>query len=191
MFVYIPYDRRRAVEYARRWALSRNPLFTDFSAVGGDCTGFVSQAVLAGGCVMDTTPTFGWYYRSEADRAPAWSGVEFFYDYMTGVGNFPPADSRSGPYGRDVLLRDASIGDVIQLADAEVTFYHTLIVTGFSGGDTLVAAHTVDSLDRPLSTYSYESLRVIKIEGFRLYLPDGDCYENLIEGRSLEGVRFG
>ena len=30
------YDRRRAYEYALRWAYRRNPLFTDFSELGGD-----------------------------------------------------------------------------------------------------------------------------------------------------------
>ena len=35
---YIPYDRSRAVAYARRWALSRNPLFSDYTGIGGDCS---------------------------------------------------------------------------------------------------------------------------------------------------------
>ena len=41
MFLNKPYNRERAVEYARRWALSRNPLFENFSGIGGDCTNFV------------------------------------------------------------------------------------------------------------------------------------------------------
>lgn len=60
------YDRAQAVAYARRWALSRNPLFYDFTGIGGDCTNFVSQCLLAGCCVMDYEPVFGWYYRSAA-----------------------------------------------------------------------------------------------------------------------------
>ncbi|MBR5616363.1 MAG: amidase domain-containing protein, partial [Clostridia bacterium] len=43
MLIEIPYMRERAVEYALRWALSRNPLFPDFAGIGGDCTNFVSQ----------------------------------------------------------------------------------------------------------------------------------------------------
>ena len=81
MLLIKPYNRDRAVQYARRWALGRNPLFVNFAGQGGDCTSFVSQAVLAGGCVMDYTPTFGWYYVSPENRAPAWSGVEYFYNY--------------------------------------------------------------------------------------------------------------
>ena len=50
MLITKPYQRERAVEYARRWALDRNPLFADFSGIGGNCTNFVSQCVLAGSC---------------------------------------------------------------------------------------------------------------------------------------------
>ena len=82
MLVTKPYNRDRAVEYARRWALSRNPLFINFAGIGGDCTNFVSQCVLAGSCTMNFTRDFGWYYISSSDRAPAWAGVEYFYDFM-------------------------------------------------------------------------------------------------------------
>ena len=83
MFLNKPYNRERAVEYARRWALSRNPLFENFSGIGGDCTNFVSQCVYAGCCQMNYTPDFGWYYVSLNNRAPAWTGVEFFYNFLT------------------------------------------------------------------------------------------------------------
>ena len=81
MLTDISYNREYAVAYARRWALMRNPLFIDFTGIGGNCTNFVSQCLLAGSSVMDFTPTFGWYYRSPEDRAPAWSGVEQLYDF--------------------------------------------------------------------------------------------------------------
>ena len=37
------YDRRRAREYARRWAYGRNPLFYNFTGIGGDCTNFIVE----------------------------------------------------------------------------------------------------------------------------------------------------
>ena len=73
MLKELGYDRQRAVAYARRWAYSRNPLFYNFTGIGGDCTNFISQCLLAGCCVMNCTPTFGWYYRNASDRAPAHS----------------------------------------------------------------------------------------------------------------------
>ena len=39
------YNRQSAVEYARRWALGRNPAYYDFEGIGGDCTSFVSQCL--------------------------------------------------------------------------------------------------------------------------------------------------
>ena len=181
------YDRYRAVEYARRWAEGRNRLFGDFSGVGGDCTNFVSQAVFAGSCVMDYTYIFGWYFKSLEDRAPAWTGVAAFYDFMTGSGDFAPTSMREGPFGYEVGRRDALLGDVIQLVNEEGVFYHTLIVTGFSGDEILVCAHSIDSFDRPLSSYEDAvGERIIHVAG--VMTPEeydgtaGDCFERIING---------
>ena len=185
MIVYKEYNRARAVEYARRWALSRNPLFTNFAGRGGDCTNFVSQCIYAGSCQMNFTPSFGWYYIDQNDRAPAWSSVEYFYDFITGAPSFSSENGNIGPFG---ILTDAMgvfEGDVVQLADESGDFYHTLIITGFSGGQTLVSAHTNDALDKPLSEYNYASLRYIHVEGVRIEVADDNCFFDLIEGVSL------
>lgn len=185
MIVYKEYNRARAVEYARRWALSRNPLFINFAGRGGDCTNFVSQSIYAGSCQMNFTPDFGWYYIDQNNRAPAWSSVEYFFDFITGAPSFASQNGNIGPYG---ILTDAAgvfEGDVVQLADATGDFYHTLMITGFSEGQTLVSAHTNDALDRPLSEYNYASLRYIHIEGVRIEVADDNCFSDLIEGISL------
>ena len=78
----VPYQRQKAVEYARKWALARNPAYYDFSDLGGDCTNFASQAVYAGSGVMNFTPAFGWFYRTANDRTPSWTGVEFFLQFL-------------------------------------------------------------------------------------------------------------
>ena len=185
MLVYKEYNRARAVEYARRWALSRNPLFTNFAGRGGDCTSFVSQCIYAGSCQMNFTPDFGWYYINDNDRAPAWSSVEYFYDFMTGRRDFMQMNGGIGPYGIEVDSTGAIEGDVVQLADETGDFYHTLIISGFSEGQTLVCAHTNDALDKPLSTYNFSSLRYIHIEGVRLEVMDDNCFSDLLEGISL------
>ena len=185
MIVYKEYNRARAVEYARRWALSRNPLFINFAGRGGDCTNFVSQSIYAGSCQMNFTPDFGWYYIDQNNRAPAWSSVEYFFDFITGAPSFASQNGNIGPYG---ILTDAAgvfEGDVVQLADETGDFYHTLMITGFSEGQTLVSAHTNDALDRPLSEYNYASLRYIHIEGVRIEVADDNCFSDLIEGISL------
>ena len=167
------YFRARAVEYARKYALVRNPLFYTFEGIGGNCTNFVSQCVLAGSCVMNFMPIYGWFYLSSNRRAPAWTGVEFFYNFMT-------TNTGVGPYGRIVELAQAQIGDVIQLQNQEDVFYHTLIISEIRDGEVYICANSIDSLDRPLSSYEYKSLRVIHIERVRYdtrFIID--CFESL------------
>ena len=76
-----PYDRVAAVAYAHRWAFSRNPRFYDYEEIGGDCTNFASQCLYAGSRVMNYTPVYGWYYINANEKAPAWTGVEYFRFY--------------------------------------------------------------------------------------------------------------
>ena len=179
MLLYKPYDRTRAVEYARRWARSRNPLFVNFTGYGGDCTSFVSQSVLAGGCVMDYTPTFGWYFISLDDRSPSWTGVQYFYNFIT-------ENKDVGPFGREVGADLTEIGDIIQLGRQEDGFYHTLLIVGYDGDDPRVAAQTDDAYGRPLSTYTYDFARFIKIDGVRIDVPVGeDCFESVYNGIAI------
>lgn len=178
MIVTIEYNREHAVEYAHKWALARNPLFYDFVGIGGNCTNFVSQCVYAGCCTMNYTPTFGWYYVSSADRSPSWTGVQFFYNFIT-------ENTDVGPYGREVRAGDLMLGDVIQLGRRDGTYYHTLIVTGFDRRTYLVSANTDDSIDRPLSTYNYQRIRFIHIEAARAEVSDSSCFDGLISGEYL------
>ncbi len=183
MLVNKPYHRMRAVEYARTWALSRNPLFIDFTGIGGNCTNFVSQCVLAGSCVMNYTPDFGWYYISAEERAPAWSSVEYFFDFMTEVPRFAARNEGVGPYARVVERALAEAGDVIQYATATGDWYHTVIISEIREDEILVCAQSDDALDRPLSSYNFADLRFLHIEGVRLDINDDECYRTLLEGR--------
>ena len=155
-----PYRRDRAVAYAERWALGRNPAYTDFSALGGDCTNFASQCVFAGSGVMNPTLETGWYYYSLQSRSASWTGVEFFADFML-------RNRGIGPYAVLVPLSQAKPGDVIQLGNAE-RFYHSLIVLGKNNYEVYVAAHSQDSLWRELSSYSYARLRCLHFPAVRV-----------------------
>ena len=176
MLVTKPYNRERAVEYARKYAFSQNPIFGNFRGIGGNCTNFVSQSIYAGSCVMNYTPTYGWYYISLDDRAPAWTGVDYFYNFMT-------TNLGIGPFGTEATPDNMELGDVIQLGKNEGGFYHTLLVVGFDGEDILVAAQTDDAYARPLSTYTYDYARYIKIQGVRINVtPVEDCYQSVLDG---------
>ena len=104
----IEYDRIKALEYAEKWAFGRNPAFYDFENNGGDCTNFISQCIFAGSGVMNYTPTFGWYYNSQYSRAPAWTGVQYLYNFLT-------LNRSVGPYGKQSDEDVCQAGDIIQL----------------------------------------------------------------------------
>lgn len=156
----IPYDRTKAAAYAKKWALSRNPRYMSFDGIGGDCTSFVSQCLYAGTGVMNYTKDTGWYYNSPTDRAAAWSGVPYLYNFLT-------RNRSVGPFGQPAALSELEVGDVIQLGDASGKWYHSLFVTQVTEDDILVSTHTFDAYLRPLSSYVYAQARGIRIEGAR------------------------
>ena len=45
----LSYNPQKAIDYARSWYNRRNPIYTDYSDMGGDCANFVSQCLIAGG----------------------------------------------------------------------------------------------------------------------------------------------
>jgi hypothetical protein len=174
-----PYMRENAVAYARKFAFSQNKYFASFAGIGGNCTNFVSQCIYAGACEMNETPTFGWYYKSLDDRSPSWAGVEFFYNFM--VNNLGV-----GPFAKESGADEMEVGDVIQLGREGEGYYHTLLVVGFDGEEILVAAQTDDVFRRPLSTYTYDFARFIKILGVRLEVADtADCFESVYNGEAI------
>ncbi|MCL1936078.1 MAG: amidase domain-containing protein [Defluviitaleaceae bacterium] len=161
--LYFDFNKNLAVEYAEKWALRRNPKFYDFEKIGGNCTNFVSQCIYAGAGIMNFTKNTGWYYISVNNRAPAWTGVNF-------LNNFLITNKGKGPFGRIINLgnniEDIEISDIIQLSFGENIFSHSLIVTSIEA-EILIATNSIDSLNRPLSTYEYEKKRIIRIEGVR------------------------
>lgn len=157
----IEYDRNKAVAYARQWAFRRNPAYYDFQNIGGDCTNFASQCLYAGVGVMNDTPDLGWYYKSPTDRAAAWTGVEYFYNFL--IGNYEGIGNSAGPFAEEVALNEVQIGDFIQFGRGTGDFYHTPVVVGFSRGVPLLAAHSYDAYNRPLTSYPFEQLRCIHI----------------------------
>ena len=156
----IPYNRDAAVDYARRWALERNPAYYDFEKIGGDCTNFASQCIYAGAQTMNFTPVLGWFYRSSYDRTASWTGVKFLYNFLVN-------NQGIGPYARVVSREEAEPGDIVQLGTESGDFYHSPVITAVTP-TILVAAHTYDALDRPLSSYVYGSVRFLHIEGVRI-----------------------
>lgn len=181
MLITVPYNRDHAVEYARRWAFDRNPLFYNFAGIGGDCTSFISQCVFAGSCEMNYNVNNGWYYNNLNSRSPSWSGVIFFYDFMVN-------NQGKGPFASETDETALIIGDVIQLQNDMGRFYHTLLVTGYEDNTYLVAAHTDDAFDRRLDSYNYANARFLHIEGVRKQERNQRiCFDNVYNGISFYG----
>lgn len=161
----IPYDRRAAVAYAHRWAYGRNPAFYNFDELGGDCTNFASQCLYAGAGVMNYTPTFGWYYSSVRHRAPAWTGVPYFYNFLT------RSAPSVGPFGEETSIRSVRPGDFAQLRLNDSGFGHNPVIVAVGGvpspENILLAAHSQDTDYRPLDTYPVKEVRFIHILGVR------------------------
>ena len=178
----IPYDRLAAVRYAHRWAYSRNPAFYDYEQLGGDCTNFASQCLYAGTGVMNFTPTFGWYYIDANDKAPAWTGVQYFFNFMTRQEPSP------GPFGVEIPINRLDLllpGDFVQLKFANETYGHTPIIVSVGRSaslDTiLIAAHSHDADYRPLNTYQYQEIRFIHILG--AHMPGFSVRPQIGQGR--------
>lgn len=158
--IIVEFNRDKAVAYAREWAYGRNPKYFNFNSIGGDCTNYASQCLYAGSGVMNFTPVAGWYYRSLNDRAPAWTGVEYFHKFLIN-------NQSLGPFAKEVPLEELQLGDFVQLGRATGDYYHTPIVCGFSSQGILLAAHTFDTYNKSLNDYYYESVRGIHILGVR------------------------
>lgn len=148
----IAYDRQSAVAYANKWAYSRNPEFYDFSKIGGDCTNFASQCVYAGCKVMNFTPIYGWYYISVNNRAPAWTSVEYIYNFLT-------TNNSVGPYAVNADITMVEPGDLVQIKFLGSTnFNHTPVITEIRGPKTtdniFISAHSYDCDYKSLSAYN-------------------------------------
>lgn len=162
----IAYDRSTALQYAQQWAYGRNPNFFDYEELGGDCTNFASQCLYAGTGIMNFTPTFGWYYINANQKAPAWTGVEYFRNFLL------RRDPTDGPFAIETGLYGLLPGDFVQLSFDGERFSHTPIVIQInypiSPENIFVAAHSYDAYMRPLNTYEYQNIRCIHILGARL-----------------------
>jgi hypothetical protein len=161
---YLSYNRENAVNYALKWAFSRNPQFYDYSALGGDCTSFASQVLLAGGSIMNYDPVSGWYYLNSNQKSPSWTGVNFLFNFLV-------TTSIHGPFAEQVDPKEIEIGDLIQLSfqDSQ-NFNHSLIVTEVKPplvpAHIYVSTHSDNQMNVSLSrTYTWVQIRFLHIIG--------------------------
>ena len=153
------YNMHKVYDYAKKWAYSRNPQYYNYDPVGGDCTNFASQCILAGCNQMNYNKNNGWYYINGNNKSPSWTGVEFLYKFLI-------SNKGEGPYGEQTTIDKLSIGDIIQLNFDGEKYSHSLVVVQNSKDlyNTLVATHTFDTFGKRVSDYAYYDYRCIHIE---------------------------
>ncbi|MBQ3493834.1 MAG: amidase domain-containing protein, partial [Clostridia bacterium] len=125
-----------------------------------DCTNFISQCLLFGGYEMNFN-NYGWFYDSPSNRAPAWTGVDEFFNFST------KNNTNYGPKAKLATISDMQVGDIIQLLQNGQNFHHTLIITQILGEPNLdnifVACHTKDAYNKRLSDYNFKKIRFLKL----------------------------
>ncbi len=157
----LKYNRKLAIEYAEKWAYSRNPKYYNYDPVGGDCTNFISQCIYAGSNVMNYNKNNGWYYINGNNKSPSWTGVEFLYNFLT-------KNKGVGPYGVKTDANNISVGDIVQLSFDGKVFTHSLIIVKIDS-EIYISSHTFDAFNRKLNSYNFKNIRFIHIEGVRSY----------------------
>jgi hypothetical protein len=183
------FNRTKALQYAVKWALNRNPDFKDHSSDaggGGDCTNFVSQCMWAGGWPMIRSMLSWsgpisidhlWFGGPYVMGSPAsgdsrtWAGAQNFADFIVDT-------HRASPCKRN----DLAVGDIVGL-QVEGDMKHMMIVTTVvplphsaphgDRTDVYVSGHSRDFLNQRLSNiefrYGRDTIRCWKVaHSFRL-----------------------
>ena len=127
--MFFEYDRISAMEYARRWALSRNPRFKDYENWGGNCTNYISQCINAGKIPMDNRGNNimkQWYWYEDNKRTPSWTSSQLFFEYC--INNNKEDTENFGIYAVETSYDKLELGDIVQLVENNKA-YHTMIIT--------------------------------------------------------------
>lgn len=153
----VNYDRNAASKYAQTYYHDRNESYYDYFDEGGNCQNFASQALVAGGMLMDESGECQWYYDSYSDYTPAWVHVSSFNDYCK------ENEGRGLVSDTKVNIYYAEPGDLIQVGISSIS--HTTIVSKVIDGHILLNSNSIDMKDFPLEAYTYPVRKLIKILG--------------------------
>lgn len=176
----IPYNREKALEYARQWSDPYNPgkVNPDFERfdkygrnLGGDCANFVSQMLLAGGLEMNDD----WYYHKEKKDSfinkipglrnyfgyfsPEWAVADNQYRYFSNLDNGYAEKTYEVATLEDLEKVENSgevqPGDLLYWdfeGDGEVD--HATMITNIDSGRLYYSGHTLDQYNADV----YDSL---------------------------------
>lgn len=165
------YSGLDAIRYAENYALSPNPSFKYFElyeALGGDCTNFISQCLLAGGAPMVYTTDYAWWYNKSGTydtKDDKWSIPWAVAHSLYWTLKVNQQSGKSGPKGFEVnSVSMLELGDLIFYENNISTIYHSAIVTSFSSSGPLISQHTFEALNISyLKTWKAKRMHFMKI----------------------------
>lgn len=141
------YDYAAMATYAEKYWKNYNAAYRKFNGVGGDCTNFVSQSLLAGGWQPISTVTpeeyDTWYYVANG-QSDSWAGVnEWSW--------FTQTAKRTAPLAN---VYQMDVGDVLQVDfDKDGSKDHTMVTSyRSSSGMPYLTYHDADTYRRSLSS---------------------------------------
>lgn len=150
-----------AAAYARKWALSYNPDYTQFT---NDCTNFISQALRAGGWTyvgseFSRTSNTTWYY-GYLSQSYTWAGAHNHWAFHANMDRSWVAEQMAWLYVGEPISIDFT-------GDGHID--HTVLVTYKDASNNLyVSYHTNNNLDRPM-TYFYTNYPNAKYYGWMMH----------------------
>lgn len=159
------YDVEKAVEYARTYALKRNP---DYPAFENNCTNFVSQCLAAGGISMTGKETISntkrlkvskkstdWYSVSKQDSkkmkhygtSSAFINIDDFLKYFQEELGYSLSTFDNTYEGKLKCYQTMTSGDVLVLYDSDGSIAHIGLISGMGDMNAYYCANTNDRLD--------------------------------------------
>jgi len=166
IYVNIPrqnnYSGINAANYATKYALNPNPAYKYFSIygnIGGDCTNFISQCLIAGGAKMayNSQP---WWYNGKA-WSLSWSVANLLYLCITKRAKL----RLPGLKGVEVAdFSELELGDLIMYEDSKGIVYHSAIITSFDSDYPLVSQHSYNELNISPIKPKAKKMHFIKIQ---------------------------
>lgn len=163
------YLRKKAVEYAMRYALIPNPNYKYFQVhegVGGDCTNFTSQCLKAGGAPLVYDSINPWWYNNKNSNVCwtlSWTVAHSLYWCLI----INSECNLNGPKGIETEnLDELEIGDLIFYEDINGLIYHSAIITSFFCDEPLISQHTFNALNIPYP----KPYRAVKNHFLKIYM---------------------
>lgn len=152
------YDHKVGATYASTYYKERNEEYIDYSEYGGNCQNLASQALIAGGLLMDEYGDYQWYYRDSTDNSISWRTVLGFEEYISN-------NTGSGLVAEELdNIYYAEPGDIVHVGHSLCS--HATIVSKIVNGHILLNSNSIDMKDFPLEAYVYANRKLIKILGY-------------------------